>query len=190
MPSFIGLVVSVDISTKATASLDVNEVNELDALVAQAYGVDDSEITSMIEYITTGALVLTIPDDVSQENAIDDLTYALASSLGVTEDAITLSLDPQSGEALYSVSSTNYEDSATLLEVLESGEIIDLLSESSSLVDVTNVITNDDIVVEVNIIVNGDDVMVPLQQAENIVDALLDDHYNSHIEGSLELQFF
>ena len=139
----------MEISTPVTSALDDDEVDQLESLVAQAYGVDVSEVTSIAEYVTTGTLVVTIPDDVSNQDAINELTSALATSLGVTEDSITLSLDPESGEVSYSVTIANYNDTAAIQNALESDDIVDSLMETTDVVEITSIATDDDIVAHV-----------------------------------------
>lgn len=175
---------SIEISTSTTSTLDDDEVEELESLVAQAYGVDNSEVTSITEYVTTGSLVVTILDDISNQDAINEITSALASSLGVGEDSITLSLDLESGEVSYTVTTPNYDDTADILDALKSDDIVNLLMEMSDAVEITSVATNAEIIAQVDIIVNGDNVTVPLQQAENIFDALLDNQYESNIQAN------
>lgn len=186
LPSFTGLVVSMKISTETTSSLADDEVLALEALVAQAYGVDINDITSIVEYIATGTLAVGIPDDVSSQDVIDELTVALATSLRIPTDSITLSLDPESGEISYSLTSPNFDETAALLDTLESDNIVDSLSEMMNLADVLRITTDDDIVAQVDVIVNGDNVIIPLQRAENMVDVLLDDQYDSHMEGNFQ----
>ena len=70
-PSFVGLIVSVDISRPATAALDDSEINELQDVIASAYGVEADDLTTTTEYVTTGAISVTIPDSVSTQEALE-----------------------------------------------------------------------------------------------------------------------
>ena len=92
-PSFIGLVVSVGITTTATGPLDTSEVEYLENLVADSYGVDSDDLTIVTEYVTSGTLDVTIPDNVSTEDAIADLTKAMSQALGISEDSVTIEVD-------------------------------------------------------------------------------------------------
>lgn len=192
-PSFTGLVVKMEISTEATSTIDDNTISELETLVAQAYGADVSEVTSSTEYVTAGSLLISTPDNVSHQDTLHDLTSAFATSLGITEDFITLSIDPESGEVFYSISTSTFDETANILDALESDDIVDLLAESTNLVDISNVIVNDEIVAQTDVMVNGDNITVPLQQGENVVNALLDNQYDSNMEGNhfnLKMTFF
>ena len=100
-PSFVGLVVSVDISRPATAALDDSEVIELQDLIVEAYGVDIDDLSTATTYVTSGTIAVTIPDSVSTEDALQDLKTSLASTLGVSEDDIKLVYNSESGEVAY-----------------------------------------------------------------------------------------
>ena len=176
------MIVSIEISQSTTSPLNEEEVNDLESLVAQAYGVDTDEVTSVTEYVTAGTMVVDIPETISEEEALNELTNALASSLGVSEDRITLSLDPESGEVTYSVTTTDYDNTASVLDALQSPDLIDDIVTNTDVVSISDIIPSADIVAEVDVIVNGDEVDVPLQIAENTIDALLGDDYDTRME--------
>ena len=118
-PSFLGLVVSVGITTPATGPLDDTEVEYLENLVAEAYGVNSGDLTTVTEYVTTGTLDVTIPDDVSEDEAIAELTTALSEALDVSEDSITVEIDPTTGEVTYTVATTDYDTTSNIQEQLQ-----------------------------------------------------------------------
>jgi hypothetical protein len=97
-PSFVGLIVSLDISRAATASVDDLEINDFQDLIARTYGVDAAELTTTTEYITTGSISITLEDSTSSEEALDALTDSLASTFGINENDIELEIDLESGE--------------------------------------------------------------------------------------------
>ena len=75
----------MEMSTTATASLDTAEITKLESIVAEAYGVESSELMSVIEYTMTGALIVDIAENISnvfeKENSSVRLEKAnLASS--------------------------------------------------------------------------------------------------------------
>ena len=181
-PSFIGLVVSVDISTTTTQSIDTVEIRELESLVAQSYGVDMTEVSSLTEYTTSGTLIVAIPDNVSHIEAIEDLTAALSGSFGVSEDDISLTLDADTGEVSYTVTTNDYDHTNAILFELQNDNIIENLN--TNVVTIESVTPQDEIIAEVSVIVNADEVDVSLQQAENRIDALLGDDYRSDVHGN------
>ena len=174
-PSFVGLVVSVDISRPATAALDESEINELLDVIANAYDVGSNDLPTTIEYITTGTMAIIIPDSSSTEEALNALTESLASTLGIDEDAIQLEIDPVSGEVTYSISTNDHTETTSILDALEE---IDDFEVQSDLIIVRDVTPNSEIVAEISVVVNGDEATPMLQQAENVIDAVLGDEYN------------
>ena len=173
-PSFVGLIVSVDISRPATAAIDDSEINEVQDVIASAYGVEADDLTTTTEYVTTGAISVTIPDSVSTEDALDALTESLASTLGINEDAIQLDIDPVSGEVTYSISTNDHTETTSILDALEEMDDLDV---ESDLITVTDISPNSEIVAEISVVVNGDEATPMLQQAENVIDAVLGDEY-------------
>ena len=102
---------------------------------------------------------------------------------------ISLSLDPETGLVTYTVSTTDYDDAADILETLQDSNVVDSLTTDSGVV-VSNVMPRQDIVAEVNVIVNSDEVTVPLQQAENRFEALLSNEYESQTESTFSNNTF
>ena len=186
-PSFIGLVVSVDISTATTESIDDEEITELESLVAQSYGVDIEDVSSVTKYITTGSLVITIPDNVSEDEALDDLTAALSATLGISEDNISLTLDPETGEVSYTVTTSDYDETNAALSQLQDENIVENIETNVVFID--SLQPSDEVIAEVSVVVNADEVEVSLQQAENQIDALLDDNYSSDVSGKNHITF-
>ena len=139
-PSFIGLVVSVDITRPATSALDDTEVSELEAIVAQAYGVNPEDLSSIVEYTTTGTMTIDIDPSLSEEDAIASLTTAVSDALGVDEDDVTVSLDPVTGEVTYTVTTEDYDVANGLLETLQSDEIADTINDSTEGISITSVL--------------------------------------------------
>lgn len=180
-PSFLGLVVSVDITRPATGALSDSEISDLEALVAQAYGVESDDITSVTEYIATGTLDVNIPDDMSEEDALADLTTALATTLGLSEDQVTVERDAETGDITYSVASTDFDDASDVLALLQDSSVVDTINENSA-VSISDVNADNDIVAQVTVVVDADEVTASLQQAENTFDALLPEEYNSDTE--------
>lgn len=177
-PSFIGLIVSIEISTTTSEFLSNAEVQELLDIVAQGYGVDSNELTSITEYVTSGTMVVDIPDTMSEDEAISLLIASISENLSVDEDLITISLDSENGDVTYSITTTDFETTANISEQLQ--DPANFISDSP--VIVSEIISNDEIFAEVNIVLNADEILVPLQQAENLVDALLGDDYSSLTE--------
>ena len=182
-PSFIGLVISVEITQTTTTAIDNVEVAELELLVAQSYGVDIEDISSTTEYVTTGTLAVTIPDTISEAEALEDLTTALSLTLSIDEENIFLSLDPETGEVEYIITTNNFDQTNTALLELQNDDIIENID--TNIISISSVSPSAEIVAEVSILLNADEVETSLQQAQNRVNAMLDDNYDSDISGNV-----
>ena len=184
-PSFVGLIVSVDVSRPATTALDASEIIELQDVIANAYGVRADDLTTTIEYVTIGTMSVTISDSASPEEALDALTESLASTLGINEDDIQLEIDPVTGEVTYSISTNDHTETTSILDALEE---MDDLEIESDLITVTDISPNSEILAEISVIVNGDEGTPMLQQAENVIDAVLGDEYT--LETASNIVYF
>lgn len=181
-PSFIGLIISVDISTATTESMGDEEITEIKVLAAESYGVEIADVSSVTEYVTIGSLDITIPDNVSEDEALNNLISAFSDTLGISEENISLTLDPESGKVSYIVTTGDYDETLAALSQLQGDDIIENIDTNVVVID--SVQPNDEVIAKVSVIVNADDVEVSLQQAENRIDALLDNNYNSDFTGT------
>ena len=91
-PSMAGLVVSVDVSRTTTEPISVEEVEDLRALVADAYGVSLNDIDTQTEYVTSGVVSVDIPPGVSEDEMILDLQNALATALQIPSEDIKINV--------------------------------------------------------------------------------------------------
>lgn len=180
-PSFTGLVIAVDIIRTTTSIIDNAEITHLETLVAESYGIANEDVSSVIVYSTSGSFDITISDTISEDEAIEELTSALSTALGITEDMISLSLDSSSGELSYTVTADDYDQTHAILSQLQSDDIIQNI-DANVVIDSVNPIG--EIVANINVVVDADDVEVSLQRAENQIDALLDDNYRSDVSGN------
>merc|ERR1711925_31312 len=97
--------------------------------VAKIYGVDSSsDVQAEVEYEVSGTLDVKFPSDVSDEEKIDALTEALSTSLGVHPKDIEITIDEETGEISYTISSDDLPKAEQLQWSLN---IDDTLSEIS-----------------------------------------------------------
>ena len=139
------------------------------------------DLTTVIEYTTSGMIEVAIPDTTSTEEALDVLSASLASLLGVSEDEIELDFDAESGEIAYAVSTTDYRNMREILDTLQNIEDFEI---DSNLIEVSNITPTDKIVAEVSALVNADETSSTLQQSKNILDAMLSDSYALAFESN------
>ena len=178
-PSFTGLIVSVSIQHIVTGELSDSDFLYLEEVVANAYGVLSEDVSSVTKYTISGSMDAIIPSSTTEEEAIQALTDALAEALDVSVHAVTISINSETGDVTYSVTSTDYDDATKLLATLEDESIGATLTDSTGVLTVASVLPDAAITAEVIISVDADEVTVPLESAENQVEAVLGSDYES-----------
>ena len=93
---------SVTISGTATEELAVEEIANITSELAEIYGVDPSEVETTVDYVASGTLDVTIPDDVSEEDAIAALQDSISDVLGVHTSDVVVTIEDD-GTVSYSV---------------------------------------------------------------------------------------
>ena len=189
-PSITGLVVSVDITSIVSADVSESEISSLQNAVATAYGVDEDDISSVTEYVVSGTMDIAITDSASSEEVIVSLTDAMADTLDVAPENIKITIDASTGEVVYVVSTSTYDNAVAIQSALETDAVIDDISSESDSADITSLTPALEIVADTTFIVDADDISVALVTAENTLDALLDDSYNTESEGMCHFEFY
>ena len=114
-------------------------------------------------------MAVDIPDTMSEDDVVSALTTSIADNLGVDKSSVTITIDPESGEATFIVTTIDFEEIANALEQIQDSRFADdIISDTG--ITISEITSNDEIETVVNVAVNADKIAVPLQQAENIVD--------------------
>ena len=105
-PSYFGMVATVVAKSVATEELSSSRIEELTKEVAEIYGVNSTiDVQAEVEYEVSGTLDVSFPEDVSDEEKIAALTEALSTSLDVHPKDIEITIDEETGEISYTISS-------------------------------------------------------------------------------------
>ena len=174
---------SVGITKQTTSALSATEISYLEGVVAQAYGVDAGSVSTAVEYVTSGTMVVDIPEGVSNEDAVAAITSAMSQALGVGEENIAVTIDPSTGAVTYTVKTNDFAATQNVQNLLQGASVANALTAQAGTVTISSVTPNEEITAQVTIVLDADEVTVPLQQAENTVDALLGDSYSAEAEG-------
>ena len=81
--------------------------------MADIYGVDPSDVETTIDYVASGTLDVTIPDDVSEEDAIAALQDSISDVLGVHSSDVVLTVEDD-GSVSYSVAGATYAETESI----------------------------------------------------------------------------
>lgn len=185
-PTITGTVVVVEIVVEqVTGDLTEEEMENLESVVKDSYGIDDDEYVAVdVEYVSSGTITMSnIPDDMTEDEIVDHMTDVLAQQTGVDESDIVVVVDLDTGVVTYEISSETYTDAADIQSVLDAENTEDVINsyfaaneETADLV-VDDIESNDSIDAQVSVVMDEDEVDENLQVAENIVDITLGDGY-------------
>ena len=177
-PTITGLVHAVEISTEVTSALTPEEIAYLESVVIDSYKVDPEDVSTVVEYVSTGSLILdNIPEDMTEEEIAEILTDILSTTLGVEPEDITITFDPETGKVDYMIIGNSFEETQEIIDLLNDEEVIlDVLNgqvDPESGFTIASVDVDDEINAQVTVVVDGDNVKLNPQIAENMVDAML-----------------
>ena len=181
-PSITGLVISVGVTQTTTREVSPDDVNYIEGVIAEAYGVDIAEVSSVTEYATTGSMTVSVPETVSEEKAISEITESMSAALGVPVESITVSLDVDSGEVTYTITSSSYDETVAIVEDLEDPATVETFGAESDVVSFDSITPDARITAETIVILDADETTMSLVAAENYVEAVLGEEYSSTSE--------
>ena len=201
-PSLTGTVVVISLSSEVEEELSPSEIDRLRDIVIDSYGLDKEEdpISTTVDYSTTGTMTMEgiIGSELSPEELEtleDTMENTLSEILGVPSENIDLIIDPETGVVTYTISSPNFNETASILDQLKNDPtgtfvddfttaLIEDLEEqniiSSEIVDqisITSVDADDTIVADVTVVIDEEDVTKSQILAENTVDILVGEDY-------------
>lgn len=130
-----------------------------DTVVSEFRVFFDDAVTIEVDYVTSGVLHISLDDETSEKDIAETVTSSLAELLDIHQRYIAVtSVDLESGEVFYEISSPNYDDASEIrfnLEALELSDIENEMKISILSVEVESVDVNVDIKADVNIVVDG-----------------------------------
>ena len=158
-PSITGLVVTLDMSRPVEEDLTTEELTAISDAVLTAYGVTEEDVTTDVAYTASGSLELDLPAGISTEEVEESVASNLADVLGVhPRDVTVVSVDLETGEVVYTVSSDSYSDTALLqtqLEGLDLNALEESLQEDIPGANIVNNVVQEEIVADVSVVVDG-----------------------------------
>lgn len=92
MPTITGAIASVSISGTVTKNVPPNDLDEIAQEIAGIYGVAEEDVQTTVEYVTSGVIDVTIPNDVSETDAIVALQDSISEVLGVHPKDVVVTL--------------------------------------------------------------------------------------------------
>ena len=171
VPSITGSVSSLSMSGTVSSELETSDLKDITIELADIYGVDVSDIETTVDYIASGTLDVTIPDDLSEDEAVEVLRESISNVLGVHPKDVVVTID-ENGEVDYSVSGANYDEVASVQMIADQNDfatrITDELKEDGSLMSVESSTVNPDLEIMVSTTVDTTDATVKDDPAGSI----------------------
>ena len=184
-PSITGAVGIVELEKTVTETLSSEEVESIVTDVADAYGVDEEDVTVEVVYQTTGSMTVTIPDGASLEDLEESLEDELSELLGVHESNVEVTVS-EDGSVTYTITSSTAEGAQEHQDALAAEDVAETLNtglESAS-VSVDAVEVDSDVTADIVVTVDTTDASNNLNQASsNIVDTLNSNGYTASSES-------
>eukprot|EP00493_Phyllostaurus_siculus_P014085 UN14299 len=102
-----------------TESLTDDDVSELISSAETDFGLFPGTVTAEVEYEITGTIdVKLYGSDYIEEELVDALEESIADALNIHVSDVEVVFDPESGEAMYTITSDSVDDALTLQEQL------------------------------------------------------------------------
>lgn len=172
-PSITGLVITIDVpfsfryilllvfevTSTVSSELSEVEIEEMTATIVEEFDVSNDKVTTEFDYVTSGVLEISVDAKISEDEVAEAVISSFAELLDIhPSDFTIISIDLESGEVLYQVSSPNYSDATQIQSSMETLQPHDVESEIQNLIptmEVESVDVNDSVDVHVSIIVDG-----------------------------------
>ena len=132
MPTITGSVVFVELNRAVSESLSDQEIADIVALAESTFGVNPGNVEADINYDITGTIKVTTDDDVSEEDLASALQDSIADALNIHSSDVAVSIDPDTGIATYTISSSTAEDATALQEALQASSTNDAITTGVS----------------------------------------------------------
>jgi hypothetical protein len=129
LPTITGAVSSVSMSGPTSGDISSDEVSVIETELAQIYGVDVSDIETDVTYITSGVLDVSIPDEISEIDAINALLDSISDVLGVHSSDVLVTI-ADDGTVTYSVTGASFEEANTLQTDLSEADFVSQVTEN------------------------------------------------------------
>lgn len=115
-----------------TESISVEEASNIQAEVAEAYGVDSEDVNVEVIYQTSGSITIDVTDDtISDQELAENLEEEIATLLGVHEGNVEVTI--MDGVASYIITSDTAETAQDIHDTLVEPELISSIEELLSI---------------------------------------------------------
>ena len=129
LPTITGEVSYVSLSGFVTSDISSSDILDISNEIAQIYGVDEDDTETTVEYILSGTLNITIPDDINEDDVINSLQESISNALGVHSSDVVVTFDDE-GVITYSVSGSTFTEVASLQASVEHNDFVNSVNDA------------------------------------------------------------
>ena len=144
-----------------TEELTDADIESILNIAIDEFDVSNEDINAEVFYVTSATIHLSIPEETSEDEVVDALSSSLANLLGVhPRDIVVTSVDLETGEIEYEVSSETFSETSdiqSVLDLLSNDDIKESMQELLPSVTVESNNVDENIEVDVAIVVDGSD---------------------------------
>lgn len=127
-PTITGAVSSVSLSGSVTSDILDSDILDIAMELSQIYGVDENDVETTVNYITSGVLEIIVPDDITETQLINSLQESISDVLGIHLSDVVVTIDEE-GVATYSISGATFAEVSGLQEITGQDDFADLVSD-------------------------------------------------------------
>ena len=151
-----------------TQDIPADDIQEITTEIAAIYGVNKNDITTTVDYVTSGTLDVVIPAGLSDAEAAAAIQESLSEVLGIHSKDVLVTVED--GIVSYQVTGSSYaEAEAVLNKMKEAGFVSDLESElSSSGITVSNITSDNQIEAVISATIDTTDATATVDPVESI----------------------
>ena len=118
VPTISGSVVFVELSREVSSTISDEELSELISSAEETFGVQPGNVEAEVTYDVSGTIVLALEEDINEELLTSALQSSIANALNVHVSDVSVTIDPESGNAIYTISSADTLDAIDLQAML------------------------------------------------------------------------
>ena len=166
-----------------TSDLTDEEIQDIIDDAVNDFGVGEDDVQVDVSYEVDGTMNVNIPDGVTADELEDFIAKELADILGISEDQISVTVDPETGVVNYTIDNESFDDASGIQDAMNDPATIDELNrrleEQFPGAEITDNQVDDEIEANVDVTVKTDD-------ATNDVDEATDNFTDKQTEDGFE----
>jgi len=132
-----------------------DDVDAITSDIASVYGVANSDLVVTIDYVSSGALNVSIPAGMSSSEALDSIEQSISNILGVHSSNVIV-LVGEDGKITYSVALESYDDAAAMINATQDEDFVRQLDDALATfgIELGEVVSEDEVEILISFLFN------------------------------------